>query len=296
MKSTILMPVLGLLTLIVTFRWWFRALMAPKTLGRWLLATLYLVFVGALWFLGIAFDMGKPPSVAGLAFIFAALIGLWLFTGLPMAIFGAFDSIDSHRVRRSYAQKHGLIYQENWVKKNLIPKTNRFFRNNMTNVLWISEDAYIATTLRYMSDDEDSSFFRGSEFISVEKFPVNGTVVAVHDPAEKLNSSKPEVLEFEGTVFRIDSAKNIQVAGRTIENEAHWIAAARKILQSVLQTIADPSPEILKRLVVIYFFDGRAELDLDLLDTESKLDEWVRCVKRLAGWTPPPHLLDEILS
>jgi hypothetical protein len=165
----------------------------------------------------------------------------------------------------------------------------------MTNVLWISDNSYIATTLRYMSDDDDSSFFRGSEFISVGKFPVNGTVVAVNDPAQKLNSSKPEVLEFEGTTFRIDSAKNIQAAGRTIETEALLFAAARKILQSVLQTIADPSPEILKRLVVIYFFEGRMELELDFLDTESKLDEWVKCVKRLAGWSPPPHLLDEML-
>ena len=294
MKNAILMPGLGLLILIATFRWWFRDLMAPKTLGRCILASLYMVFVGALWFIGIAFDIGKPPHLAGMAFIFAVLIGLWLFTGLPMAIFGVFDSIESHRARRSYAQKHGLIYQENWDKNNLIPKTKRFFGSCMTNVLWISENAYIATTLRYMSHD-DSTFFRGSEFISVGKFPVNGTVVAVNDPAEKLNSSKPEVLDFEGTAFRIDSAKNIQVAGRTIETEALWFAAARKILQSVLQTIADPSTEILKRLKVIYFFDGRMELELDFLDTESKLDEWVKCVKRLAGWSPPPDLLSEIL-
>jgi hypothetical protein len=295
MKNAILVPGLGLLILIATFRWWFRDLMAPKTLGRWILATLYMVFVGALWFIGIAFDIGKPPSVAGMAVIFAVLIGLWIFTGLPMAIFGVFDSIESHRVRRSYAQKHGLIYQENWDKNNLIPKTNRFFGSGMTNVLWISENSYIATTLKYMSDDDNSTFFRGSEFISVGKFPVNGTVVAVNDPAEKLNSNKPEVLEFEGTAFRIDSAKNIQVAGRTIETETLWLAAARKILQSVLQKIVDPSPEILKRFDAIYFFDGRMELELDFLDTESKLDEWVKCVKRLAGWSPPPHLLDEML-
>ena len=282
MKNAILMPGLGLLILIATFRWWFRDLMAPKTLGRWILATLYMVFVGALWFIGIAFDMGKLPNVAGMAFIFAVLIGLWLFTGLPMAIFGTFDSIESHRVRRSYAQKHGLIYQENWDKNNLIPKTKRFFGNCMTNVLWISKNSYIATTLRYKSHDDGTSF-RGSEFISVGKFPVNGTMVAVHDPAQKPNSDEPEVLEFEGTAFRIDSAKTIQAAGRTIGTKALWITAARKILQSVLQTIADPSPEILKRLKVIYFFDGRMELELDFLDTESKLDEWVKCVKRLSG-------------
>jgi len=199
-----------------------------------------------------------------------------------------------NNIENSYKPLSLKILQENWDKNNLIPKTKRFFGSCMTNVLWISENAYIATTLRYMSYD-DSTFFRGSEFISVGKFPVNGTVEAVNDPAEKLNSSKPEVLDFEGTAFRIDSAKNIQVAGRTIETEALWFAAARKILQSVLQTIADPSPEILKRFKVIYFFDGRMELELDFLDTESKLDEWVKCVKRLAGWSPPPDLLDEIL-
>ena len=116
------MPAFGILILVATYRWWFRDLIVPKTLGRWLLATLYMVFVGALWFIGIAFDIGKMPSVAGMAFIFAVLIGLWIFTGLPMAIFGALDFIDSHRIRRTYAYKHGFIYQENRVEKNLIPK------------------------------------------------------------------------------------------------------------------------------------------------------------------------------
>ena len=146
------MPALGLLILVATYRWWFRDLMVPKTLGRWLLATLYMVFVGALWFIGIAFDMGKMPSVAGMAFIFAVLFGLWIFTGLPMAIFGALDSIDSHRIRRTYAYKHGLIYKEYRVEKNLIPKAAGLFRSRLTNVLRISENSYIATTLRYISD------------------------------------------------------------------------------------------------------------------------------------------------
>ncbi len=66
MKSATWMPVLGILFLVATYRWWFRDLIVPKNLGRWLLATLYMVFVGALWFTGIAIDMGKIPSVAGL--------------------------------------------------------------------------------------------------------------------------------------------------------------------------------------------------------------------------------------
>jgi len=295
MKSANWMPVLGILFLVVTYRWWFRDLIVPKNLGRWLLATLYMVFVGALWFTGIAIDMGKIPSVAGLALIFAVLIGLWLFTGLPMAIFGALDSIESHRIRQSYAHKHGLIYQENRVEKNLIPKAAGLFRSRLTNVLRISENSYIATTLRYISD-ADTSFFRGSEFIAVEKVPINGTVIALHDPAQKPDSSNPEIVEFEGNVFRIVLAKNIQAAGRTIETEALLFTAARKTLQSILQTIADPSPGILKRLKVIYLFDGRIALELDYLITESKLDEWVKCVKRLAGWSPPSSLLDEIPS
>jgi len=47
---------------------------------------------------------------------------------------------------------------------------------------------------------------------------------------------------------------------------------------------------------MIYLFDGRMALELDYLTTESKLDEWVKCVKRLAGWSPPPLILDENLS
>ena len=166
----------------------------------------------------------------------------------------------------------------------------------MTNVLWISENSYIATTLKYREDSNDNgTFFRGSEFISVVNMPVKGRIVAVNDPSQKLNNSKPEVLEFEDTAFRIDSAKNIQTADHKIETKALWVAAARKILQSVLQTIADPSPGILKRIEVIYFYDGRIELEIDYIDTESKLDEWVKCIKRLAGWSPPPNFLDEIL-
>ncbi|OQY14268.1 MAG: hypothetical protein B6I30_01010 [Desulfobacteraceae bacterium 4572_187] len=295
MQNAIWMPALGLLILIATYRWWFRELIVPKTLGRWLFATLYMVLVGALWFTGIAFDMGKMPSVAGMALIFSVLIGLWIFTGLPMAIFGALNSIDSHRVRRTYAYKHGLIYQENRVEKNLIPKAAGLFRSRLTNVLRISEKSYIATTLRYISNN-DISFFRGTEFAAVEKVPVNGTVVAVHDPAQKPDSSKPEVLEFEGNIFRIAYAKNLQAAGRTIETEALLFAAAQKILQSILKTIADPSPEILKRLKVIYLFDEGIVLELDYLTTENKLDEWVKCVKRLAGWSPPPRIIDEIHS
>ena len=295
MKSAIWMPALGILILMATCRWWYRDLMVPKTVGRWLLATLYMVFVVALCFIGIAFDLGKTPSVAGLAFIFAVLIGLWLFTGLPMAIFGAFDSIESHRIRRSYALKHGLIYQENRVEKNLIPKAAGLSKSRLTNVLRISENSYIATTLKYVSH-VDTSFYRGSEFAAVEKVPVNGTVVAIHDPAQKPDSSDPEVLEFEGTIFRIVSAKNIQAAGRTIETEDILFAAAGKILRSVLQTIADPSPEILKRLKVIYLFAEGIVLELDYLTTESRLDEWVKCVKRLAGWSPPSNILDEISS
>jgi hypothetical protein len=289
------MPALGILILIVTYRWWFRQLIVPKTLGRWLLATLYMVFVGALWFIGIAMDMGKIPSVAGLAFIFAVLMGLWLFTGLPMAIFGAFNSIESHRTRRTYADKHGLIYQESRVEKNLIPKAAGLFRSRLTNVLRISESSYIATTLRYISD-VDNSFFRGSEFVAMEKVQINGTVVALHDPVEKPDPSNPEVLEFAGTVFRILSAKNIQAAGKKIESEDLLLTAAGKILQSVLQTIADPSPGIVKGLKVVYLFDGRMALELDYLNTESKLDQWAKCVKRLAGWSPPPRILDEIPS
>ena len=295
MKSALWMPALRLLILIATYRWWFRDLMAPKTLRRWLLATLYMVFVGALWFIGIAFDMGKMPSVAGMAFIFAVLIGLWIFTGLPMAIFGALDSIDSHRVRRTYAYKHGLIYQENRVEKSLIPKAAGLLRSRLTNLLRISEKSYIATTLRYISHD-DISFFRGTEFAAVEKVPVNGTVVAIHDRGQKPNSCKQDVLELEGKVLRIVSAKNIQAAGRTIETEDLLFAAARKMVQSILETIADPSPEILKRLKVIYLFDEGIVLELDYLITESKLDEWVKCVKRLAEWSPPSILLDEIPS
>lgn len=295
MKSGMWMPAVGILILIATYRWWFRELMVPKTLGRWLLATFYMVFIAALWFIGIAFDMGKTPSVAGMAFIFAVLLGLWLFTGLPMAIFGAFNSIESHRIRKSYALKHGLIYQENRVEKNLIPKAAGLFRNRLTNELRISQSSYIATTLRYISH-VDVSFFRGSEFAAVEKVPVNGTVVGLHDPAQKPESSNPEVFEFEGTVFRIVSAKNIQAAGKKIETEDLLFAAAREILQSVLQTIADSSPGILKQLKVIYLFDEGIVIELDYLTTESKLDEWVKCVKRLAGWSPPPNILDEILS
>lgn len=293
MKSAIWMPAMGILILIVTYRWWFRELIVPKTLGRWLLSTLYMVFVGALWFTGIAFDMGKIPNVGGLAFIFAVLFGLWLFTGLPMAIFGAFNSIESHKIRQSYALKHGLIYQENRVEKNLIPKAAGLFRSRLTNVLRISQNSYIATTLRYISDI-DTSFFRGSEFVAVEKVSINGTVVALHDPAQKPDSSNPEVLEFAGRVFRILSAKNIQSVGRTIETEDLLFAAAGKILQSVLQTIADPSPEIFQQLKVIYLFDRRMALELDYLNTESKLDKWVKCVKRLAEWSPPQHFHDDI--
>lgn len=295
MKSGMWLPALGILLLVVTYRWWFRELIVPKTLGRWLLATLYMVLVGVLWFTGIAFDMGKIPNVAGLAFIFAVLFGLWLFTGLPMAIFGAFNSIESHRIRRSYALKHGLIYQENRVEKNLIPKVAGLFRSRLTNVLQISQRSYIATTLRYISDI-NTSFFRGSEFVAVENVPVNGTVVGLHDPAQKPDSSNPEVFEFEGTVFRIVFAKNIQAAGKKIETEDLLFTAAGKILQSVLQTIADPSPGIFKRLKVIYLFDGRMALELDYLNTESKLDEWVKCAKRLAEWSPPTRILDQIPS
>jgi hypothetical protein len=208
-----------------------------------------------------------------------------------MAIFGALNSIESHRIRRTYAYKHGLIYQENRVEKNLIPKTAGLFRSRLTNVLRISENSYIATTLRYISD-ADISFFRGSEFVAVGKVPVNGTVIALHDPAQKPDSSQPEILEFECKVFRIVSAKNIQAEGRTIETKALLFAAARKMVQSILKTIADPSPEILKRLKVIYLFDGRIALELDYLITESKLDEWVKCVKRVSGWSPPPRILD----
>ncbi|MDY6793085.1 MAG: hypothetical protein SWH54_17605 [Thermodesulfobacteriota bacterium] len=292
MKSAIWMPAFGILILMVTYRWWFRDLIVPKTLGRWLLATFYMVFIGALWFIGIAFDMGKMPSVAGMAFIFAVLFGLWIFTGLPMAIFGAFNSIESHRIRRSYAYKHGLIYQEYRVEKKLIPKAAGLFRSRLTNILRISENSYIATTLRYISD-ADTSFFRGSEFIAVEKIPVNGTVVALHDPAQKPTSSQPEVLEFEDKIFRVVSAKNIQIADRIIEAKDPLFTAARKMVQSILQTIADPSPEILKQLKVIYLFDRGIVLELDYLTTESKLNEWVKCVKRLAGWSPPTLIVDE---
>lgn len=295
MKSAIWMPAFGILILVATYRWWFRDLIVPKTLGRWLLATLYMVFVCALWFIGIALDMGKTPSVGGMAFIFAVLFGLWIFTGLPMAIFGAFNAIESHRIRRTYAYKHGFIYQENRVEKNLIPKAAGLFRSRLTNVLRISENSYIATTLRYIGD-ADISFFRGSEFVAVDKVPVNGTVVALYDRGQKPNSCNQEVLEFEGKVFRIVFAKNIQEAGRNIETEALLFAAARKMIQSILKTIADPSPEILKRLKVIYLFDGRIALELDYLITESKLDEWVKCAKRLAGWSSPSSLLDEIPS
>ena len=70
-------------------------------------------------------------------------------------------------------------------------------------------------------------------------------------------------------------------------------AAARKMVQSILQTIADPSPEILKQLKVIYLFDRGIVLELNYLTTESKLDEWVKCAKRLAGWSPPTLIVDE---
>jgi len=291
MESAIWMPGVGVLILVATYRWWFRDLIVPKTLGRWLLATFYMVFVGALWFIGIAIDMGKTPSVAGMGFIFAVLTGLWIFTGLSMAIFGAFDAMESHRIRQVYAQKHGLKYQEKRVEKNLIPKAAGLFRSSLTNVLPITENSYIATTLRYIGD-VDISFFRGSEFVAVENVPVNGTVVAVHDRGQKPDSCKEEVLEFKGKVFRIVFAKNIQAAGRTLETKVLLFAAARKMVQSILKTIADPSPEILKRLKVIYLFDGRIALELDYLSTESNLDEWAKCVKRLVGWSPPSHILD----
>jgi len=295
MENAIWMPAFGVLILVATYRWWFRDLIVPKTLGRWLLATLYMVFIGALWFIGIAVDMGKTPSMAGIGFIFAVLIGLWVFTGLPMAIFGAFDSMESHRIRQAYAHKHGLIYPENRVKKNVIPKTAGLFRSCLTNVLPISENSYIATTLRYISD-MDISFFRGSEFAAVEKVPVNGMVVAVHDRGQKPTIRKQEILDFEGNVFRIVSAKNIQAVGRTLKTEVLLFSAARKMLQSILQTIADLHPEILKPLKVIYLFDDRITLELDYLNTESKLDQWVKCVKRLANWSPPPLIDDEIPS
>ncbi|MCP4372243.1 MAG: hypothetical protein GY797_29605 [Deltaproteobacteria bacterium] len=295
MKSGVWMPAFGVLILVATYRWWFRDLIVPKTLGRWLLATLYMVFIGALWFIGIAVDMGKIPSVAGIGFIFAVLIGLWIFTGLPMAIFGAFDSMESHRIRKAYAHKHGLIYQKNRVKKKVIPKAAGLFRSCLTNVLSISENSYIATTLRYISD-MDTSFFRGSEFVAVEKVPVNGTVVAVHDRGQKPTIRKQEILDFEGHVFRIVFAKNIQEAGRTLETEVLLFSAARKMLQSILQTIAEPHTDILKPLKVIYLFDDRITLELDYLNTESKLDQWVKCVRRLVKWSPPPIIHDEIPS
>ena len=108
---------------------------------------------------------------------------------------------------------------------------------------------------------------------------MNGTVLALYDRGQKPNSCNQEVLELEGKVFRIVFAKNIQEAGRNIETEALLFAAARKMIQSILKTIANPSPEILKRLKVIYLFDEGIVLELDYLITESKLDEWVKCAK-----------------
>ncbi len=294
METYLWMPGIGLAALIATWRWWFLELMVPKTLGRWLLATCYLVPVGALFFLGIGVDLKKTPSPAGVAFIAAFLLGVWFLTGLPMAMFKPFGAIESRKVRRAYAKRHGLSFEERRIDTHLLPGVTGLFSRRLRNVLAVAGNAYIATTLRSVTDrDRETTLCRGFDFIAVQGLPLKGLGIVVHERREYPPEKGEIQWRFKGEVFRMPLAEALGVmktGGRSVRGGNQ---GPREVVDAVLETAAGGSMAILSLLKRLYLFNGRITLELEYLDTEQKLSQGVRCAKRLAAWHPPPSLFGE---
>ncbi len=288
MQNQVLMPAAGIAILVVTWKWWFRQLMVPKTMIRWLLATCYMLPLGVLFFIGIGLDLGKMPSVGGLAFIAAFLLVLWCLTGLPMAIFSPLKAIESHRVRQAYARDHGLVFQEKRISRNLLPKEAGLFSRYLTSVLQVAENAYIATSLRYISDlDMDTTLCRGYDYLVVEKLSFSDKVIAVHERARVVDDNgESKCMEFKGHFFRIIHLADSD-PGRRTDEAAGLQDVSTDLLRSVLETVGGMPVVGLEALKRLYLANGRITLELDYLDRKSKLDSWVACAKRLARWLPP---------
>ncbi len=280
MPSYIWMPATSLVALVATWRWWFRELLVPKTILRWLVATCYMVPVGVLFFIGIALDMGKVPSVGGIAAGCSFILGLWLITGLPMAVFRPLDAIESRKVRLAYAANHGLDFHEKMTAENLLPDIVGLFSRRLTNVLRIAPNAYIATTLRYLYDfSRDISICRGYDYLVMENLALSGTLIAVHE--QKIHPSQlrdERIVNFQGHLFRITYATAIKSVTAKVGQSGGDNDRAAELLHWVLKGMDIHDRPHLKVLRRLYLSAGRITLEMDYLDRESKLDHWV-------GWT-----------
>jgi hypothetical protein len=137
----------GLVLPILLRRRWLNDLLIPGNIGRWLLASGYLVFPVLLYFIGLSIEQGRLPSGRGLLTIAGILAGIWLLTGLPTIFLGVPKSIRSWKTRKTIARIHHMRFFPDLVIEDLFPKKLSWFNPRLANVLEIVPGTLIASAL-----------------------------------------------------------------------------------------------------------------------------------------------------
>jgi len=73
--------------LTVTKSRWLNDLVIPENLWRWFIASLWLVYPIAFFFVGLALEQGRMFTGKGVLTLFSILFVIWLVTGLHIAYF-----------------------------------------------------------------------------------------------------------------------------------------------------------------------------------------------------------------
>jgi len=274
----------GLALPVIFRKRWLNDFFLPGTIGRWLLASGYLLYPFLLYFIGLSLEQGKPPSGQGLRTIIAVLTGIWLLTGAPAFFFGVLRSISCRKTRQAFAQKRHLPLTSEMAHPNLFPNKLSWFNPRLRNVLEVAPDTSIASVVR-----RTRTRTKGVDLLLLEKTARYATFMAFRSktpPArteERLvhrHRAEDPLAESRLTVnshdFLILASERLADNGTPLEELDRTLAASRAVVESVLHRLADQGPDMFDQVEGVCLHDGHMLILLaDLIDSEEQLSRWV---------------------
>lgn len=275
---------IGLALPVIFRKWWLNDFFLPATIGRWLLASGYLLYPFLLYFIGLSLERGRLPSAQGIRTIIAILTGIWLLTGAPALLFGVPKSIRCRKTRQAFAQKRHLPLTMEMDYPDLFPRKISWFNPRLRNVLEVGPDTVIASVVR-----RTKARTKGTDLLLFEKTAGYATFMAFRSkttpartdegPAHRLRGEDP-LAESRLTVnnhgFLIFASEKLADIGTPLEELDRALPASRAVVESALHRIADQSPEMFDQVEGACLHDGHMLILLtDLIDSEERLSRWV---------------------
>lgn len=286
MKGTIgaILLLSGLALPIIFRKRWLNDFFLPGSIGRWLLASGYLVYPFLLYFIGLSLEQGKVPSGQGLRTIVAILLGIWLLTGAPSIFFGVLKSIRCRKTRQTFAGKRHLPLIAEMVYPGLFPTKLSWFNPSLRNVLEVAPDTFIASVVR-----RTRTRAKGTDLLLFDQTARYPTFMAFRSrtrpvrtgpgPGKRGGAGDPlaaaRIVVYDSDFLTIASERLADVTS-PLEELDPALPASREVVESVLRRLAEQGTDLFAQVEGVCLHDGHMLILLaGLLDREQHLSRWV---------------------